>query len=49
MKWDQVAKRSAVCARRADAGIAVPMLRRRNEAHAVEIEPDGPNSSIPLH
>jgi len=44
-----MAKRSAAGARRADAGIAVTMLRRRNEAHAVEIKPGGTNSSKTLH
>jgi hypothetical protein len=44
-----MAKRSAAWARRADTGIAVTMLRRRNEAHVVEIKPGGTNSSNTLH
>jgi hypothetical protein len=34
----------ATWARRADAGIVVTMLRRRNEAHGVETKPGGANS-----
>jgi hypothetical protein len=49
MNWYQMTKRSAAWARRADAGIAVTMLRRRNEAHVVEIKPGGINSSNTLH
>jgi hypothetical protein len=49
MNWYQMAKRSAARARRADAGMAVTMLRRRNEARVVEIEPGGTSSSNTLH
>jgi hypothetical protein len=49
MNWYQMATRSATGARRADAGIVVTMLRRRNEGPVVEIEPGGSSSSNTLH
>jgi len=49
LNWYQMAQGSAAWARRADAGIVVTLLRRRNEAHGVEITPGGTNSTNTLH
>jgi hypothetical protein len=40
---------SATWARRADAGIAVTMLRRLNEAHGGETKPSAINSGVTGH
>jgi len=49
LNWYQMAQGSAAWARRADAGIVVTLLRRRNEAHGVETTPGGTNSANTLH
>jgi len=46
LNWYQMAQGSATWARRADASIAVTMLRRRNDAHGVETKPGGTNFTI---
>lgn len=40
---------SATWARRTDAGIAVTMLRRHNEAHDVETKPGATDSGVTVH
>src|SRR5688572_1882730 len=49
LNWDQMTQGSAPWARRADAGIARTMSRRRNEAHGAETKSGGPNSAFKLH